>query len=898
MNLSLVIKKVFRSRIQQGLLVLCCLCAVNTYAQSWLWARQPMFTGNPPTQSNGEQNAVATDNSGYVYATGEIAYAQVRYGSYTLTAPNNPTMFLVKYDPAGNVMWAKQATQLTIYDMSMGNSVTIDPFGNVYVTGFFRGTISFGAVSLTAVYSGEVFLVKYDAAGNVLWAKQSNCNSFSGRVSQGRSVITDQAGSVYITGEFHNITNFGAFTLNSPANSDGNAFVVKYDSLGNELWAMQSVILSQTNSGIGKAITLDRFNNIYITGLYRGTISFGGYTLTNTAVVGNIFIVKLDSLGNTIWAKQSRNNSTQYWSNGPVAGNGITTDPAGNVYITGNFEDTIHIDNFTLINPIPFNFSFPYGNALIAKYDPSGNCIWAKAANPLSNATYAGRGVSVDNLNRLFFYFTGFNFNGTKNNYRVIFGTDTFSLPGPASVECSIILEMDTNGNVKCGSIIPVNGDDMAGLGVSPSGQYIYIGGDQYLQYNVTIGNDVLSIGTNPVNQGVEIPFVARWEPCNPIIPLSGPVARNNALCNGSCNGSATVNPAGGTPPYTFAWNTIPVQTTQTITGLCAGAYQVTITDSTGATLTTNFTIGQPSAIQLLTSSDTALCEGQTAGLSVDVVGGNSGFTFKWSPASGLSDTSGADVSASPLVSTTYLVTATSSIGCTGLDSVAVVIHALSLPLLSVADSLICSGDSTSICISNSFTSYQWNTGDTSACVMAKNAGGYIVTVTDANQCTTSGRREISIHPVSSVSVVVQGDTLSSFGAVGYQWYFNGALIPGATGPVHFAEASGEYSLEITDANGCTARSNPFIVLVSGLEHMFYPEGLSVFPNPFQDYVRILGNQIENAVLIDVTGRMVKEQRFDTSSKIELHLPGLPSGVYYLKTKTARGEYLHKVCKY
>jgi hypothetical protein len=102
-------------------------------------------------------------------------------------------------------------------------------------------------------------------------------------------------------------------------------------------------------------------------------------------------------------------------------------------------------------------------------------------------------------------------------------------------------------------------------------------------------------------------------------------------LCNGEATGTATVTASGGTAPYTYSWNTAPIQTGITATGLAAGTYTVTVTDNVGATTTANVTITEPAAISLATSSQTnVLCNGQSTGsVTILATGGTPSYQYR-----------------------------------------------------------------------------------------------------------------------------------------------------------------------------------------------------------------------------------------------------------------------------
>ena len=109
--------------------------------------------------------------------------------------------------------------------------------------------------------------------------------------------------------------------------------------------------------------------------------------------------------------------------------------------------------------------------------------------------------------------------------------------------------------------------------------------------------------------------------------------AQTNVLCFGGTTGDATVTATGGTAPYTYSWNTTPVQTGQTATGLAAGTYTVTVTDAGGCTTTATVTITEPAAAlaATITAQTNVLCFGGTTGdATVTATGGTAPYTYSW----------------------------------------------------------------------------------------------------------------------------------------------------------------------------------------------------------------------------------------------------------------------------
>ncbi|MCX6146500.1 MAG: SBBP repeat-containing protein [Candidatus Kapabacteria bacterium] len=192
---------------------------VNAQAPNCLWAKKAGGT------TEDVSNSVTTDASGNVYVTGYFTSPTITFGTTTITNTGGYDIFIVKYDAAGTVLWAKSAGGT---DSDYGSSLTTDASGNVYVTGrFVSPTITFGTTTLTNPGGYDIFIVKYDAAGTVLWAKSAGGTSDD----HGRSVSTDASGNVYVTGYFTSPTiTFGTTTLTNAGEND--IFIAKYAGTG------------------------------------------------------------------------------------------------------------------------------------------------------------------------------------------------------------------------------------------------------------------------------------------------------------------------------------------------------------------------------------------------------------------------------------------------------------------------------------------------------------------------------------------------------------------------------------------------------------------------------------------------------------------------------------------
>jgi len=353
--------------------------------------------------------------------------------------------------------WAKQIGG-TEYNLSY--SITTDATGNIYTTGYFSGTTDFdpgiGTYNLTSFGSVDIFVSKIDASGNFMWAKQ-----FGGSDGEfGLYLILDITGNIYLTGGFSGTVDFdsGVNTYNLTALGISDAFISKIDASGNFVWAKQ---FGRTGSNVmGSSLAVDASSNVYSTGYFSGTVDFdpeiGVYNLTSS---GNddIFISKLDSSGNFVWAKRIGGTDTD-------GGVDIKVDDSGsNIYYTGEFRGTVDFDP----NGGVFNLTSSGSRDIyISKLDAAGNLVWAKKIG--GSGADRGHSLAIDNANN-YLYITG-EYSGTTDfdpateifNLTAVGGQDCFitkfdmsgnfvwarSMGGPAQEEPGNSILLDSNGDV------------------------------------------------------------------------------------------------------------------------------------------------------------------------------------------------------------------------------------------------------------------------------------------------------------------------------------------------------------------------------------------------------------------------------------------------------------------
>ena len=393
------------------------------------WARAMGGTGNE------QGTGIAVDFAGNVYTVGRFA-GTVDYdpgpGTFNLTSAGDNDIFISKLDSAGNFVWAKSFGGT--YD-DEGHDIAVDSVGSVYTTGWFVGTVDFDPGPGTCNLFGdaaEIFVLKLDSAGNFVWAKSMG----GGMADAGNGIAVDSAGNVYTTGFFNDSGDFdpgpGTFTLTAIPGFEFTTFISKLDRVGNFVWAKALGGATLYTEG-GKDIAVDSAGNVYTTGWFFDTVDFdpgpGIFNLTASPVdVTDVFVLKLDSAGNFVWARSMGGVGHEY-------AYGIALDNAGNVYTTGCYWDTADFD------PGPGVFNLPFMGTcdiFVSKLDNSGNFVWAKA---MGGSSYDyGKGIAVDRAGNV--YTTGY-FGGTVDFDP---GPGAFNLDGPNFTNI-VVSKLDSAGN-------------------------------------------------------------------------------------------------------------------------------------------------------------------------------------------------------------------------------------------------------------------------------------------------------------------------------------------------------------------------------------------------------------------------------------------------------------------
>ena len=261
-----------------------------------LWVRSAGGTNNDYGRG------IAVDASGNVYITGYYFGTATFASGVSLTAEGISDVFIIKYNSSGTLQWVRSAGG-TSADRGFG--IALDVLGNVYATGSYSGTAIFSGVSLTSVGgSDDIYVAKYNSSGALFWVSSAGGTNND----YGRGIAVDASSNVCITGTYSGTATFAVgVSLTSVGGND--AFVARCNSSGTLQWVRSA---GGTNNDYGRGIAVDVSGNVYATGSYSGTATFSGVSLTSADGSDDVFIAKYNSIGALQWVRSAGGASNDY----------------------------------------------------------------------------------------------------------------------------------------------------------------------------------------------------------------------------------------------------------------------------------------------------------------------------------------------------------------------------------------------------------------------------------------------------------------------------------------------------------------------------------------------------------------------------------------------------------
>ncbi len=324
--------------------------------------------------------------------------------------------------------WALDIDNSITNSNSSINDIEVDPAGNVYVIGYFSGTVDFDPGPGTDIRTADwndVFLQKYNNAGIVQWTK-----TFGGTSNDiGYHIELDASNNIYAVGQFGTTVDFDpGFGTNSITTSGSlDVFLQKFSTNGTFQWVKT---FGGTQNELPYSFARDQSGNLIITGYFNGTTDFdpGASTANRTAIApSDAYVLKLDFNGNFDWVATMGGPGTS-------SGNAISVDGSGNIYSFGRFTQTIDLDPGVGIS----NFTTSTTDLYIQKLNASGVFQWAKTINGTSSALRA-YGLKVQSG---FIYLNG-SFTNTAD-FDPGLGISNHTSNGNYD---NIIIKLDDNGN-------------------------------------------------------------------------------------------------------------------------------------------------------------------------------------------------------------------------------------------------------------------------------------------------------------------------------------------------------------------------------------------------------------------------------------------------------------------
>jgi hypothetical protein len=335
-----------------------------------LWQR---FAGGDGIDSG---NAVAVFGREAVYVAGYFS-GTVKFGGLKLRAAENSKTrayapadgFLARFNVDGNVIWVRQFGGVAL---DQAYAIATDHEGNVYVTGYFQGSATFGSVKLVSrsqpddyhdpdTRYGDAFVAKYDSRGNALWVRQAGERG----MNAGHSIAVDAAGSAYVTGMFdRGSINFDGTLV--AATNDSN-FIVKYDRDGKVLWAQPTAGMGYY--GRANSVAVDDSLNAFVAGSFTFTRNVGPITLSEEPGGNNdVFIAKYSGDGKVLWCKQAGGKSHDTCE-------GLAVDRFGNAFLTGSFDEKATFGTLE-VHAAPHDPRISGYESFLVGYGPSGDVTW------------------------------------------------------------------------------------------------------------------------------------------------------------------------------------------------------------------------------------------------------------------------------------------------------------------------------------------------------------------------------------------------------------------------------------------------------------------------------------------------------------------------------------------
>ncbi|MDB5029907.1 MAG: type sorting protein, partial [Mucilaginibacter sp.] len=607
-----------------------------------------------------QPNALDLDASGNITITGQFDSPTLNPGALSSAGSNDA--FIIRMDNNGNFVWGKT---IGGPGNDVGNKIVSDASGNLVEAIQFQSTVNVGGTNVTANGTTDGLIIKYNAAGNVIWKFSLGATGGDNSVID---VVTDNNKNIIISGYLNGTVNFNPLGSANNVIGDNSMYVAQYSPLGILNW--ENVITgTSTNYNYNIHLCADAQNNIYVDGMFAAPLNFGPAAMLTPLGNQDIFLAKYTQVGTFLWYKDIGG------VNSSVSNYGLVMGGDNYIYITGDFSGKINFNPAT--SGIGYVEDHGIRDMFLAKYDIDGNYAWAFGlGNSCDNNS--GRSAAAVNSNKDVLLTGSFcsevNFDGSgcvsPDKVTAQSSRDLFIAKYTPDVALLSKNVISTGPVVYCGLSIPapIDGNPPIGGGAavityqwikSPDDKiYTDITGATSENYNPPVGT---SAGTTYYRRNAFSATCATPVQSNVItitFTLDPPVSKNNIsntdadFCGGNANPSVIKGsqPTGGTKSYTYQWQKSsdnisftdiagaklqdydpppPINATTyfrrlVTSGVCSVLDESNVITITVNSRTLNNSITAPAVNSFCGTGDPAILAGSTPS------GGNGAYTYQW----------------------------------------------------------------------------------------------------------------------------------------------------------------------------------------------------------------------------------------------------------------------------
>jgi gliding motility-associated-like protein len=753
---------------------------------------------------------------GFLYVTGTFYDTCIFKSTNRIINTGNGDIFIAKYDLNGNFQFAKRVGYSSTLQSS--THLKVDNNERLVMTGFFKDSLIIGSTPAdldTLRGSGTTtanFISTFDLEGNHIWSKR-----FLGTNNLSRFLrIGISENGYYFGGYFQGNLTFDMGTISSYDPATYDAFLYKTDFNGNGEWVRRIRGLKTENF---RTLTTDEYDNAYVLGNYNSATIY----VDSTEALTKSYAKSAGTSYDTYMAKYNRSGILQWFLIKGGTGKDIYNDFVirnNIIYATGYFAKEIIFSNDTLRTDTIAN-----EDAFLAAFNQIGDPISGISIKGTGNYNDAGSLVRMDANSRA--YVAGY-----FKSQQIKIGEQTYtSSDVNASDQFFAVYKQAFKAIITDEKMVSCFGKSDGMLTVTP-----YFGRPPYTYswshntnlnsptatdlaagfYAVTItdNNDSVTLVTGEVKQSADLSITGL------ITPVS---------CYNEEDGAIDITVTGGTKvtDYEYFWTSVDgsgiIPLNQDQTGITHGTYTVAVRDINNCSDTADFLVTEPSRIEFkgtqVTSIIKPIISGRYGAVNLSVTGGNNSYNFAWTGPDGFAATSEdiANLDSSGI----YSVHITDSKNCPADTAITVIDNFTFVAQIKFKTDVLCFGannGTATVSVNNGTPpySYQWSDGPTlsDSVRTGMQPDNYIVTVTDASAKTAQAFVTIS-SPASALSLIsvphdlfcngdnsgvidltVTGGTLP----YGYSWN------NGYEGEDLVNVAAGVYTVEVTDANGCTVQ--------------------------------------------------------------------------------------------